>query len=437
MIEKITGLTIPLRFVARHSAPHLRAKLQSMRPITTDYKDDFTVYNRSARISNNVQTERCMSIHAKKSSPPQILNVWGRVVRGLEWVAAAEVSLSQIVSKIKISHREVFFDTTQAAFLSDSKRMSCFDDGFVKWGKAKTIGKTKAALEDLHKIVSSLPELPGIAKDFTSMRVTASVLGSVKRNYSRFDLENNIGWLIEKKTGLKYLTHDDVLTENPVWIRAHFTRENSIFGLRVSNKPLHRRDWRSETVAGSLHPPVAAAMCMLADIGEHDTVLDPFMGAGTILLEAGQKKSKISMVGVEVNPDNVCIAKQNFSGVHFEPKIIVADSNSCELPKVDRIVTNPPWGNLVDMNTPLNIHNIMNSLKKDGRAVFLVDQSLNFRNLLLQEGYRPLFIQNLRISGRLAEIIIVDGTGQTFRKTPEGIALAKAWKGLDSEFLNF
>lgn len=434
MLEKLTALGVPLRIVARHSVPHVKAKLQFMRPMTTDFKDSLTVYDRFGGISSNIQTERCMSIHTNRGSLPENLNAWGRVVRGLEWVAAAEASLAHGISKIKISHREVFFDTTQEVFLNDHKHMSCFDDVFVKWGKSNTIGKTKAALENLHEIVGSLPDLPKIAKDFTCMRVTASVLGNVKRNYSRYDLEDKIGSLLQKKTGLKYLTHNNVLTEDPVWIRVHFTRENSIFGLRINNTPLHRRDWRSETIAGSLHPPVATAMCMLADIGEHDTVLDPFMGAGTILLEAGQKKSAIKMIGVEIDPNNASVAQQNFSRAHFEPEVIVADSNSYTLPKVDRIVTNPPWGNLVDMNTPLNIHNIMNSLKKDGRAVFLVDQSLNFRNLLVQEGYRPIFSQNLRISGRLAEIIIVDGTGQTFRKTPEGIALAKAWKDFGTDF---
>jgi hypothetical protein len=63
-----------------------------------------------------------------------------------------------------------------------------------------------------------------------------------------------------------------------------------------------------------------------------------------------------------------------------------------------------------------------------------VDQSLNFRDRLLKEGYNPLFSQTLRVAGRLAEIIIVDNTGKVFRNTPVSRTLAKAWRKYDTSF---
>jgi 23S rRNA G2445 N2-methylase RlmL len=366
---------------------------------------------------------------------PSIIKVWGRVIRGLEWIAAAEVSLVPSVSSIQVSHREVSFNASRATFFQERQRMSCFDDLFFSWGESGTIRNTKASLEDLPAIVAALSDLPQLPKNFTHMRVTASILGETKKfHYSRRDVEDRIGILLQDKTGLNYVKHEDVLHSDPLWVRVHFTRENSMFGLRMDNVPLHRRSWRSKTVVGALHPPVAAAMCMLADIRENDIVLDPFLGSGTILLEAGHKIPNLKLVGIDVDQNNVNIAKQNFAGTGLTPDLIISDANTTMFPKVDRIITNPPWGNLVDMKTPLNIANIMAALKENGRAVFIVDQSLNFRDRLLKEGYNPLFSQTLRVAGRLAEIIIVDNTGKVFRNTPVGRTLAKAWKKYDTSF---
>lgn len=56
--------------------------------------------------------------------------------------------------------------------------------------------------------------------------------------------------------------------------------------LRVGDLPLHRRAYKQHTVAGTLHPPLAAAMAALADIRPGHTVLAPCRGSGTLPIEA-------------------------------------------------------------------------------------------------------------------------------------------------------
>jgi hypothetical protein len=45
--------------------------------------------------------------------------------------------------------------------------------------------------------------------------------------------------------------------------------------LRIADRPLHRRAYKRATVAGTPHPPLAAAMVRLADVRPQHTVLDP------------------------------------------------------------------------------------------------------------------------------------------------------------------
>lgn len=434
MIENIF-LGISLLALTTQGMLGAKSSMPLAKVVVQESRRGFSQYSRFGKICSNIQTKRCMATDLNDNLAAPIVKVWGRATRGLEWIAAAEASLVPSVSSIRTSHREIFFESSHVIFSKNRQYMSCFDDLFLSWGKSGTIERTKTSLEDLQSIVNPLPKLPQQANNFKKMRVTVSILDKTKKfNYSRYDVEDRLGILLQSKTGLKYVKHEDALQSNPLWIRAHFTRESSMFGLRMDNIPLHRRSWRSKTVVGSLHPPVAAAMCMLADIGENDTILDPFLGSGTILLEAGEKMPNLKLIGVDVNQNNMNVATQNFACTRLTPDLIVSDANSIKFPKVDRIITNPPWNNLVGMSTPLNISNIMAALKDNGRAVFIVDQSLNFRNLLLKEGYHPLFNQNLRIAGRLTEIIVVDNMGKIFRNTPNGKALEKAWKDYDTDF---
>ena len=70
-------------------------------------------------------------------------------------------------------------------------------------------------------------------------------------------------------------------------------------GFRPFDVPLHRREYRRQTVTGSLHPPVAAAMARLAHIEDGHRVLDPFCGAGTLLLEAHAVAPGATYLGVD------------------------------------------------------------------------------------------------------------------------------------------
>lgn len=129
--------------------------------------------------------------------------------------------------------------------------------------------------------------------------MSASFLG--QRTYSRYDIEDLTGRVLAEGTGGHYHSHRDSV--RPPRTRADWrvvldgTRTR--IAMRPFNAPLHRRDWRTQTVIGSLHPPVAAALAQLARIERGHRVLDPFCGAGTLLLEAHQIEARAEYLGID------------------------------------------------------------------------------------------------------------------------------------------
>ncbi len=64
-------------------------------------------------------------------------------------------------------------------------------------------------------------------------------------------------------------------------------RDAVTFSVDTTGEPLHKRSWRSETVAASLRPTLAAGAVLLSGSEGVTEIVDPFAGAGTLVIEAG------------------------------------------------------------------------------------------------------------------------------------------------------
>ena len=122
--------------------------------------------------------------------------------------------------------------------------------------------------------------------------------------------------------------------------------EQAVIALRVPPRPLHRRPYKTESVQGTLHPPVAAAMAGLARLDPAGLVLDPCCGAGTTLIEARAIAPHARLLGLDHDPHAVHVAAANAArdaaaGIVWG----VADAGRIPLPggSVDRVLVNPPW----------------------------------------------------------------------------------------------
>jgi tRNA (guanine6-N2)-methyltransferase len=119
-----------------------------------------------------------------------------------------------------------------------------------------------------------------------------------------------------------------------------------ILALRLSGNEMRQREYKVTHLAGSLRPSVAAALAWLSEPSAEDTVLDPFCGAGTILIERAHFGRYRKLIGSDRDPPALRAARENI-GPRYKPLELHpwdATAIPLEAASVDKIVTNLPWG---------------------------------------------------------------------------------------------
>lgn len=91
---------------------------------------------------------------------------------------------------------------------------------------------------------------------------------------------------------------------------------------------------------------------------EEDTVLDPFLGSGTTMVEAKLLNRK--GIGVDINPSAIKISKENLKfdkGSNCEPLLINKDSRNLTFiddNSIDLICAHPPYANIIKYSENIN-----------------------------------------------------------------------------------
>jgi len=120
--------------------------------------------------------------------------------------------------------------------------------------------------------------------------------------------------------------------------------------------------WRQDTVAASSHAPLAAALVRLARPKPSDVVWDPFVGAGTELIECGLNVKVARLIGSDTSGAALQAARDNFvrAGLlgqdgaapsqKLAPLIELIEGSCLDHPPsgVSCIITNPPLGRRVE-----------------------------------------------------------------------------------------
>ena len=298
----------------------------------------------------------------------------------------------------------------------------CVDDLFLTCGLLSGITHTRDSLAEITQQSKSIEylryaEIVSMLRPISNapvFTVVASFLG--KRNYNRFEIEASLSQAIKQSTGWEFQSTE--LVDNrraDLTFRIHIADEAATIGLRCAAAPLHRRQYKVASIAGSLHPPVAYAMARLAEIPAHGTVLDPCCGAGTILIETGLVNPLASLIGGDIDQDSLKIATLNLSAATVHAALINSDAGRLPLSNnsIDRIVSNPAWGIAVKAQGELvqNMQNflkeIARTLKFGGVAALLIDAEL--LKTINPAAFDLTVVKSLplSISGRWGEILVI------------------------------
>ncbi len=174
--------------------------------------------------------------------------------------------------------------------------------------------------------------------------------------------------------------------------------------VNVYIKPLdlvsHRFDYRKEVISTSLQPYVAASLVQLAKpyLTEDASVLDPFCGSGTLLIEKNIQCPSHFCMGVDVYQDGINIAKRNTKlakqHIHYVHKDALRFVHN---EMFDEIITDmPTLAQVTDEDHLAEIYNrffmrLPRLVKPEGYVfIYTSEISLIRKNLRLHSGYITL-----------------------------------------------
>lgn len=273
-----------------------------------------------------------------------------RCVRGVEELLAAEVRRRGLGSVQAMGHREVRFAGRAGPAVLD---LATADDVFVLAAEADGIGRARRDLERLRAALADadldrvrhVRERCGGPPGVGTIDVSASVLG--RRAFNRYDLEDAVGAVLSHRLGLPYCSRRGGARPPAGGLgwRVTVVGDRATVALRVPARPLHRRPYKAASVPGTLHPPLAAAMLLLAGAG--DVLLDPCCGAGTLPIEAARAGVAARVLGSDADPAAVAASVANGRGAGVTWSVADAGALPLRDGAVDRLVVNPPWARQV------------------------------------------------------------------------------------------
>jgi 23S rRNA G2445 N2-methylase RlmL len=362
-----------------------------------------------------------------------------RTVRGVEYIVADEIE-SLGLATVTQHPREVTFQAGKV--VPALAALQTPDDLFLSVGDVTGVGHWKDVVPwlaqyarrwdwgDAVNVVGRLRKLP----ERRRFDVVASLLG--RRNYSRFDVEDEVGSALSDMLSSRYVSRRGDAHDMPqvdLTVRVFINGDRATFALRLADSPLHRRQYKQDAAPGTLHPPMAAALGRLLAAKTGETVVDSFCGDGTIPIEIGRLSPGAVVHGSDRDPARVrnAIANAKRAGVAVDMTTADAGELGFADGTVDLVVTNPPWNIAVDATGLLAgglgrfWAEVERVLSPTGRMGVIMDADLDAVNQLRRRGFAITLVQSVRLAGRLSEIIVCTPPGRPSWKLPDGIAVRR------------
>jgi tRNA (guanine6-N2)-methyltransferase len=281
-------------------------------------------------------------------------DIFAITTRGLEQVSAQEMAALPETTVKNIAYRRVEVACKDIDSLATLRTV---DDVFIKLQTWTEVGHHRSELArfttlsselDLEALVSLIKRIRPVIRT-PRFSVTANFVG--KRNYSAPEIKASVAdGILSHYDEWRYSEDDE---ESDINLRVFIEHDTALIGMRLFKHPLHRRDYKIEHMPGSLKPPIAAALARLAGVKAGMTVLDPFCGGGTILVEVALMGA--NAVGGDVNLEALVTTQDNADNAGVQ--VVVQHWDAAKIPlnddSADCVISNLPWGRQVEVNDNL------------------------------------------------------------------------------------
>ena len=184
--------------------------------------------------------------------------------------------------------------------------------------------------------------------------------------------------------------------------------------VRLSDDAMRHREYKAAHRPASLRASSAAALAWLSEPRDDDVVLDPFCGAGTILIERAHLGRYAMLLGSDRDAAALAAARVNV-GARYKP-IQLENWDAGALPlgdaSVNKIVTNLPWGLRYGSHGenrklyPIWMREFARVLKNGGMMVMLTAEWRLMRELERTRKFAPSKIIRVSVLGKSAAIYV-------------------------------
>jgi putative N6-adenine-specific DNA methylase/tRNA (guanine6-N2)-methyltransferase len=231
-------------------------------------------------------------------------------------------------------------------------------------------------------------EIPEMAEAGT-FRVTSNRHG--QHDFTSMDVQDVAGQALVDHYGT-----DVDLEAFDCEVRVDIIDRDCLIGVQYTRESLSKRHPRVFSPKVSLKTNVAWAMVKLARLNRHgaQTLVDPFCGAGTILIETAQLNPELTVHGSDTWKKAADGAAVNAERAGVGAQVDTFCRDALEMSEhygpetVDAIVTNPPFGLSLHKETDFGqfyrrlLREMVEVLVPGGRVVMLVDKRGVFRDAL-------------------------------------------------------
>jgi len=173
-------------------------------------------------------------------------------------------------------------------------------------------------------------------------RVIARMAG--EHEFRRVDFQRAVERGIVERTDHTWRLEEGEEAEVEFW--ATMIDSEFFLTVRLSDDRMRHREYKAAHRPASLRASSAAALAWLSEPHDDDVVLDPFCGAGTILIERAHLGKYAMLLGSDRDQAALAAARTNV-GARYKP-IQLENWDAAAIPlgdaSVGKIVTNLPWG---------------------------------------------------------------------------------------------
>jgi len=241
-------------------------------------------------------------------------------------------------------------------------------------------------------------------------RVVARLTG--EHDFRRVDFQRAVERGVLERGDHNFRLADDDSADVELW--ATLLGREFLLALRLTDERTRHREYKVAHRPASLRPSVAAALALLSEPSDTDVVLDPFCGAGTVLIERAYLGRYRNLIGSDRDADAIEAARANV-GARYKP-IELHSWDAAALPlgdaTVSKVVANLPWG--VRSGTPAEnrkryarwLDEMYRVLAPNGKMVLLTAETRLMHELRVRGAIAPERVLHVTVLGRSAAVYV-------------------------------